>query len=575
MNGLLGGGRLLGVEPVQAGHLVLDPHHRLLGGHAAVADGGVQLVQGAEAHLLEDEGEHVLGGDGGQGEAHVLELRLEGGAAGGDVLLPPLLLEPLADLVAGLVGLADLHPVPAGAMGRLGGDNLHNVAVFQRGVEGDHAAVDLGPGHVVAHGGVDVVGEVDGGGPGGQVDHVPAGGEDEHLVGEEIHPHGAHELLGVHVLLALQQLAHPLEGLLGAQLGVGHALLVLPVGGDAVLGGVVHLPGADLHLEGDALPADDGGVEGLVAVGLGGGDIVLEPAQHGVEQVVDDAQDIVALGHVVDDDPEGIEVEDLVHGLVLGIHLAVDGVDMLHPAVDGAADALLVQPVLDALLDARQKLLMGGGAGGQLVGNLPVADGIQVLQGGVLQLPLDALHAQAVGDGRIDLHGFQGLLLLLAGALVLHGAHVVQPVADFDEDHPDVLGHGHEHLAQVLHLLLFLGGVLHPGQLGDPLHQIGHRGAEELGDLLVGGPGVLDAVVEQGGDDGVGIQLQLRHNLRHCQGVGDIGGAILAQLSGVGVVGVGERAEQALGVQRRVVFLDFILQRLIALQDGVHTSHLT
>ena len=33
--------------------------------------------------------------------------------------------------------------------------------------------------------------------------------------------------------------------------------------------------------------------------------------------------------------------------------------------------------------------------------------------------------------------------------------------------------------------------------------------------------------------------------------------------------------EQALGIQRRVVFLDFILQRLIALQDGVHTSHLT
>ena len=49
---------------------------------------------------------------------------------------------------------------------------------------------------------------------------------------------------------------------------------------------------------------------------------------------------------------------------------------MLHPAVDGAADALLVQPVLDALLDARQKLLMGGGAGGQLVGNLPRRDHI-------------------------------------------------------------------------------------------------------------------------------------------------------------------------------------------------------
>ena len=108
------------------------------------------------------------------------------------------------------------------------------------------------------------------------------------------------------------------------------------------------------------------------------------------------------------------------------------------------------------------------------------------------------LHAQAVGDGGVDLHGLQGLLPLLLGGLVLHGAHVVEPVADLDEDHPDVLGHGHEHLPQVLHLLLFLGGVLHPGQLGDPLHQVGHRVAELLGHLLVGGVGVLNGVVEQG-----------------------------------------------------------------------------
>ena len=393
--GLLGrlfGGGLLGVEPVEPGHLVLDPHHSFLGGHAAVADGGVQLIQGAEAHLLENKGQHVLGGDGRQGQAHVLELRLEGGAAGGDVLLPPLLLKPLADLVAGLVGLADLHPVTAGAVGRLGGDDLHDVAVFQGGVEGDHAAIDLGARHVVAHGGVDVIGKVDGCGPGGQVDDVAPGGEHENLVGEQVHPHGTHEFLGVHVLLALQQLTHPLKGLLGAQLGVGHALLVLPVGGDAVLGGVVHLPGADLHLEGDALPADDGGVEGLVAVGLGGADVVLEPAQHRVEQVVNDAQHIVALGDVVHNDPEGVEIEDLVHGLVLGIHLAVDGVGVLHPAVDGAVDALGVQPLLDAPLDGGQELLVGGGTGGQLVGDLLVAHRVQVAQGGVLQLPLDALH---------------------------------------------------------------------------------------------------------------------------------------------------------------------------------------
>ena len=151
---------------------------------------------------------------------------------------------------------------------------------------------------------------------------------------------------------------------------------------------------------------------------------------------------------------------------------------MLDPAVDGGLDALLGQTVLDLLLNGGHELLVGGGAGLQLVADLLIADRVQVLEGGVLQLPFDALHAQAVGDGCVDLHGLQRLLPLLAGALVLHGAHVVQPVADFDENHPDVLGHGHEHLAQVLHLLLFLGGVLHPGQFGHPVHQIGHLRSE-------------------------------------------------------------------------------------------------
>ena len=64
------------------------------------------------------------------------------------------------------------------------------------------------------------------------------------------------------VLLVLQQAADPGEGVLGAQFLVLQALLVFPVGRHAVLGHVVHLPGADLHLEGDALLTDDGGVEG-------------------------------------------------------------------------------------------------------------------------------------------------------------------------------------------------------------------------------------------------------------------------------------------------------------------------
>ena len=55
----------------------------------------------------------------------------------------------------------------------------------------------------------------------------------------------------------------------------------------------------------------------------------------------------------------------------------------------------------------------------------------------------------------------------------------------------------------------------------------------------MGGIGVLDGVMEQGGDDGVGVQPQVRHQMRHLQGVGDIRGAVLAELAVVVLLGVG------------------------------------
>ena len=45
-----------------------------------------------------------------------------------------------------------------------------------------------------------------------------------------------------------------------------------------------------------------------------------------------------------------------------------------------------------------------------------------------------ALHAQAVGDGGVDLHRLERLLTLLVGGLILHRAHIVRAVGDLDED---------------------------------------------------------------------------------------------------------------------------------------------
>ena len=342
------------------------------------------------------------------------------------------------------------------------------------------------------------------------------------------------------------------------------------MGGHAVLRRLVHLPGADLHLEGDALPAHHGGVQGLVAVGLGGADIVLEPAQHRLEHVVDTAQHVIAGGYVVHDHPEGVQVEDFIEGFALGVHFAVDGIDVLEPPVHPAFHPLLRQPLLDVGLHVVHKAGVEGGDVGQLRLHIVVAHRVQVLQGQVLQLPLQLLHAQAVGDGGVDLHGLQGLLLLLGVGLVLEGAHIVQPVAQLDEDDPHVLGHGHEHLAQVLHLLVLPGGILHPGELGDALHQVGDLGGEQPGDVVVGGVGVLNAVVEQGRDDGVLVQLQLVDDLRHGDGVDDIGLPAFAQLGPVVVVGIFKGRADALRVRRWVGGQDIALQRFVFFMGQIH-----
>src|SRR5699024_1143180 len=179
----LGGGRSLcrrffhssGLDHVD--QFIPDPVDRLQGGIAAVANGGIHLVQTLEAHPLENGGQHIRRGDLAHGQPRVLELRLKGGSALGNVLLLALFLEPLADLAAGLAALGDFHPVPAGAVGGLGGVDLHDVAVVEHTVKAYHPAVDLGPHHGIADGGVDGIGKVNGSSAGGEVDDVSPGGE--------------------------------------------------------------------------------------------------------------------------------------------------------------------------------------------------------------------------------------------------------------------------------------------------------------------------------------------------------------------------------------------------------------
>ena len=151
--------------------------------------------------------------------------------------------------------------------------------------------------------------------------------------------------------------------------------------GNAVFGDLVHLFGADLDFKRDAVRADDGGVERLVHVRLGRADIVLEAAEHGPVKVVDDAEYVVAVGHGVDDDAEGEEVEHLIHRFILRIHLAVDAVGVLHASVDPEiGDLLLFEARFDLRLHALHEGLMLALLFLERLGDLLVADGVEIFE---------------------------------------------------------------------------------------------------------------------------------------------------------------------------------------------------
>ena len=228
----------------------------------------------------------------------------------GNILLAAFFLEPLANLTACLVTARNLDPVTAGAVCRFGGLNLHNVAVVQHIVEADHATVDLCANHGVTDGTVDGVSKVDGGCTSRQIDDIATGGKDEYFVGEHINLQTVDKVLGIGILLVLQQTANPLVSLLVTFTLT--ALLIFPVGGDTVLGNGVHIVGANLHLKGNTVITDDRGVQTLVHIGLRGGDIVLEASQNGAVQVMDNTEDIIAVGNAVDQHTEGEQVIDLL-----------------------------------------------------------------------------------------------------------------------------------------------------------------------------------------------------------------------------------------------------------------------
>ncbi len=225
------------------------------------------------------------------------------------------------------------QPVAARLVPRLRHD-LDDVAVLQARAQRHHAAVDARADALVADVGVDAVREVDRRRAARQRPHFALRREDVDLLRIEIDLQVLQELLRVaDLLLHLEQLAHPLEVALVAVVADA-AFLVLPVRGDALLRAPVHLLGADLHLEGKPVLADDRRVQRLVAVRPRHRDEVLDAAGDRRPRLVDDAERRVAVLDRLRDDAQRDEVVDALEVDLLPLQLQVNAVETLDAAVE-------------------------------------------------------------------------------------------------------------------------------------------------------------------------------------------------------------------------------------------------
>ena len=110
-------------------------------------------------------------------------------------------------------------------------------------------------------------------------------------------------------------------------------------------------------------------------------------------------------------------------------------------------------------------------------------------------------------------------------------------VGELDQDDPDVLGHGHHHLAEVLGLGFLAIAELQLVELGDAGYQLGDGVAEQLGEIVLGDRGIFDDVVQHGGHQGFVIESHVAENAGNGNRVGDIGLAAGTHLSLVSVTG--------------------------------------
>ena len=485
---------------------------------------------------------------------------LNAGAAGQDILRTALPLEPGADLRARLICLDNVKPVAVRPLVRiLARENLTDFTGVELIGQRNNLAVHLCTGRSVADLCVNMIGKVDDGRADRQRNGIALRRHDNNVLRRNIVLDSGDKLLGIVAgLLGFKYLPDPRNTRIHDGLAL-NALLVFPVRSNTVFRIGMHFPCADLHLKRDALFAEYGGVQRLIAVRLRVGDVILEAVRDRPEHIVDQTKHAVAFVIGRDDHAHRVLVIDLVNGFVVYIDLFIDAVDALDAAVDlrRGDEILRLKALRDPLLDALDERLALLLFVVEQALDLRIGIRVKVIEREILKLLLHGCNAEPVCDRRIDVHGLKRRVMLLVDRAVLQGAHIVQAVGQLDDHDADVLRHCKQNLHDVFSLLLLLGKGRHLGQLCDAVHEHGNVMAEALLHILSGRGGVLDNIVQQRRAERIRIHSELQQDIRNGYRMNDIRLAGRADLSLMALRGVFICRNQLADVVLPVICQDF------------------
>ena len=375
----------------------------------------------------------------------------------GKVVLPRChLFQCLAYLGARSGGGYDIQPILFRGL-RVGCHDLHLIAAVQLLFQLHVLPVYFRAYAFASQLGVDMEGEVEHRRPFAQFEQIAFGSEYEHLVFVQIHLELIHHFQRVAVRV-FQRFAHRSQPFV--QSAFSFYAFVPPVRRESSFGYLVHASRAYLHFHPFPFGAHHGDVERLVTVALRNRKPVAQPLGVGLVHVGDDGVCLPALllllhriGGGVDNDADGEQVVYPFERCFLLLNLVPDGVDGFRPPFDVELQSRLRYLPFDRFDERRNVFVARGFRLVELVFDEVISVGLRILQRQILQLRLQLIEPQLMGQRRVKIRRFvchpQPVFFLFR---IFNPAHDVHTVGDHDEYHPHVFGKREKQVPEVFRL---------------------------------------------------------------------------------------------------------------------------